>query len=251
MKTIKAVLLLISLLLGTTISSAAPQRSDFASRTSPDALVAALYKQNDSGRSPFFQTGNRALLDKYFVRNLADMIWKDALNSRGEVGAIDGDPLYDAQEMEIRRFSIHRPNYENGKAQVTVSFENFGRKQEIIFSLVSANTGWKIEDIKYNDGTSLAGILKSSQDNFFEGRYKVGDTSCTVKPVKMAFEVKWARGKGVMMFFNDSASQNGKPTFVSENKGAGTDRFVFDDERFESGVFVRADGKEFPIKKTD
>ena len=111
----------------------------------------------------FFQTKNRTLLDKYFEKHLADLIWKDAIRSKGEVGAIDGDPLYNAQDMDIKHFAVHKASYANGLAEVKVSFENFGKKEEIVF-LLSPGTragGWKIKNIKYNDGTDLLGILKS------------------------------------------------------------------------------------------
>ncbi|MBA3765429.1 MAG: DUF3828 domain-containing protein [Acidobacteria bacterium] len=172
MKRIKSVLMLVVLLLGACISSAAQTWHSVTRQTSPDALVAALYKQSKNNHSPFFQTKNRALVGKYFERNLAELIWKDALKSRGEVGAIDGDPLYNAQDMDIKSFSIHPPIYKNGKAEVSVSFENFGQKQEILFLLILERAAWKIEDIKYTDGSTLAGILKSDQAHFFEGRYK-------------------------------------------------------------------------------
>jgi Protein of unknown function (DUF3828) len=177
MKTLASVLILVALFLCTGFSSAAQKRSGITRRTSPDALVADLYRQSERNHSPFFQTKNRALLDKYFVKGLAELIWKDALNSRGEVGAIDGDPLFNAQDTEITKFSIHRPVYVDGKAEVTVSFENFRQKQEVRFSLVSTSAGWKIENIKYNDGSSLRGILKGDQAHFFEGRCQVPDTS--------------------------------------------------------------------------
>src|SRR5206468_7220680 len=70
-------------------------------QVSPDALVKDLYRAHDQKRGPFFQTKSRALLDKYFEKTLANMIWKDRVTSKGEVGVLDGDPLYDAQDMEI------------------------------------------------------------------------------------------------------------------------------------------------------
>src|SRR5215212_12168994 len=71
---------------------------------SPDALVKDLYNSHTHKRSPFFQTRSQPLLYKYFVKSLANLIWNDARNAKGEVGVIDGDPLYDAQDMEIRKF---------------------------------------------------------------------------------------------------------------------------------------------------
>jgi hypothetical protein len=77
-------------------------------RLSPNALVADLYRVHNQKHSPFFQTRSRALLYKYFEKALADMLWKDAVKSKGEVGAIDGDPLYDAQDMEIKKVCHRR-----------------------------------------------------------------------------------------------------------------------------------------------
>src|ERR1041385_5040665 len=82
---------------------------------SPDALVRDLYTAHTHKRSPFFQTRSRALLYKYFVKSLADLIWTDQKNSKGEVGVIDGDPLYDAQDMQIKKFAIGKPSYESDK----------------------------------------------------------------------------------------------------------------------------------------
>ncbi len=100
------------------------------------------------------------MLHKYFEKSLADMIWKDAIHSKGEVGALDGDPLFDAQDMEIKKFAIGKPKYEGMKAKVDVSFENFGKKKTIVFVLVNRKMGWKISDIEYGEGRSLRGYLK-------------------------------------------------------------------------------------------
>jgi hypothetical protein len=158
MKTI-ATLFAAALLAASLVPAAAKQPASVR-RLSPDALVADLYKQHQSKHSPFFQTRSRALLDRYFVKRLADLLWRDAIRSKGEVGALDGDPLFNAQDMEIKNFLIGRPDYENGKTTVPVSFDNFGEKQKIVFLLVSQNGIWKIEDIKYQDDTTLAGILR-------------------------------------------------------------------------------------------
>src|SRR5437762_14284294 len=129
-------LLACAILISVTVSSGAHAQSQRNLRASPGALVADLYKAHRRKRSPFFQTRSRALLYKYFEKSLADMIWKDAVSSKGEVGVIDGDPLYDAQDMDIKNFAIGKAVFEDGKARLTVSFDNFGQKQSIIFVLV-------------------------------------------------------------------------------------------------------------------
>src|SRR5439155_17318503 len=132
-------------------------------RLSPDALVADLYREHNRKHSPFFQTRSRALLYKYFEKSLADLIWKDAVHSKGEVGAIDGDPLYDAQDMEIRKFAIKKPRYKEGRALVDVTFENFGKPQTITFIVVKGKTGWRIRDIVYSEGRTLKSELRENR----------------------------------------------------------------------------------------
>jgi hypothetical protein len=179
MKISKSMLLLAALLLTVNIAGAkssakplAKSAAKSARQTPPDAVVAELYRQSARKRSPFFQTRRRALVNQYFEKELGDLIWKDAIRSKGEVGAIDGDPLFNAQDMEIKHFVIHKPEFAKGMsgkspasvgAEVKVTFENFGAKKEILFVLRRSTGlwGWKISNIKYDDGADLLGILKS------------------------------------------------------------------------------------------
>jgi len=127
----------------------------------PDSLVTELYKSEKKKTSPFFQDKNRALVDHYFTKELGDLIWKDTINSKGEVGAIDGDPLYDAQDVEIKEFVIHPAKTEEGKTTVLVTFVNFKEKKSIIFHFVQPGGAWKISDIQYAD-YALLKLLKDS-----------------------------------------------------------------------------------------
>ena len=130
----------------------------------PESLVTELYQAQKQKRGPFFQRRSRALVDKYFAKSLADLIWKDARTSKGEVGVIDGDPLYDAQDMEIKKFAIGKSVSETaGKAKVPVTFENFGEKKTITFNLIKGPTGWRIDDIDYGGGRTLRSEFKEGQ----------------------------------------------------------------------------------------
>src|ERR1700682_1890192 len=162
MKTIKSILIFATLFLCfpvAILSFGARQGKSVAAQNSPDTLVANLYKQ-EKRRSPFFQTRSRAWLDMYFEKTLGDLIWKDAIRSKGEVGLLDGDPLYNAQDMEITNFAVHKPSFANRQARVVVSFENFGKKEEVVFLLVPRRNDWRIANLKYSDGTDLLGILQ-------------------------------------------------------------------------------------------
>lgn len=93
----------------------------------------------------------------------------------------------------------------------------------------------------------LGGVALAADE--FEGRYRVGPTTCTVTPVRMAFEVRWKRGNGHMLFFFREETPEGRYIFASEDKPDGRDRFEFDDRRLRSGRFVRSDGKVFEVRR--
>jgi len=133
------------------------QRRVSTTRMAPTQLVADLYRQHKQ-QSPFFQHTNRALVDRYFDKKLADLLW-NMPNSPDEVGPLDGDPLYNAQDMDIKNFVVHPAALLNESATVLVTFTNIGKKQEVKFLLAMNKTGWKITNIKYDDGTDLIGIL--------------------------------------------------------------------------------------------
>ncbi len=155
-------LLVTTTLLVCASSSAIAAQPRTAAPKTPDALIADLYQAHKNKRSPFFQTRSRALLDKYFAKSLADLIWKDAHGPKGEVGVIDGDPLYDAQDMEIKNFAIGKAAYEGNKARVNVTFENFGQKKSLTFILMKEKAGWRIDDIDYGQQGTMRGWFKEA-----------------------------------------------------------------------------------------
>ena len=162
------------LLLATALFLVAPFAQAQRAQTTPDALVRSLYTAHKSRRTdPFFQTKDRARLEKYLAKDLVDLLWKDAKTSaeKNEVGALDGDPLYNAQDMKITAFRIKPPEYGEGNrdlADVPVTFKNFGKEQTILFRLErNSQKVWKITDIFYpgNDASSssLRKILSTGQ----------------------------------------------------------------------------------------
>ncbi|MDI1312391.1 DUF3828 domain-containing protein [Prosthecobacter sp.] len=128
----------------------------------PEALVAELYKAAKKDASPFFQDKDRALVNHYFSKELGDLIWKDTIDSKGEVGALGADPLYDAQDTEIKEFVINKAKTEDGKTTVLVTFVNFEEKQRLTYHFVQQGGAWKISDIQYSSGYALLKLLKDS-----------------------------------------------------------------------------------------
>lgn len=130
---------------------------------SPEVLVEELYNQEAKENSPFFQYKDRDLVDRFFAKSLADMIWKDAVEAKDEMGALDFDPLYDAQDTEVADLKIGNAENKGDKATVPVTFLNFGESQTITYLLVKENDKWKIEDIKY-DEDNLSNIYKKNNE---------------------------------------------------------------------------------------
>lgn len=219
-----------------------------------EALVADLYKQHDAKKSPFYQTKDRARVDKYFTKALADLIWKYSQSASAEEASFDADPLYNAQDLQLKNFAVGRADVKGEAATLPVTFTNFGEKVTINYKLKLANGSWKIDDIMYSPKDGLAAWLKerlastpetSASSGEFQGKYRVGDTTCTVSPHRMAFQIRWAKGSGVEYFYYRDAN-----VFESEeDKSGGRNEFRFDDESYDSGTFVRADGKVFPVTR--
>ena len=85
---------------------------------------------------------------------------KDEAESQGEVGKLDFDPLYAAQDFEIKDFSVVLVAQQKDSAEVAASFKNMGTSEKIVFLLSNTAQGWRITDIKYSDRRTLKGILK-------------------------------------------------------------------------------------------
>jgi hypothetical protein len=124
---------------------------------SPKDVVAQLYQAHRSKHDPLDET---ALLGRYFDPALLKLYLKDKREAKGEVGRLDGDPLYNAQDMEIKDFSVSAPEMAGGEARVTVNFKNLGKPTRVVYMLSRTANGWKISDIRYDDGSSLKKILE-------------------------------------------------------------------------------------------
>ena len=128
--------------------------------TSPRTVVADLYKAHSGKPDPLQYPASKKLLGAYFEKGLLALFLKDQSGSKGEVGKLDFDPLYAAQDLEIKDFVVVLISQEKDSAEVVASFKNIGTFQKIVFLLSNTAQGWRISDIKYPDGRTLKGILK-------------------------------------------------------------------------------------------
>lgn len=178
MKKLRMMAIATTLVFGGSLSFVVRAQSTTTTQVPPDAVIAKLYRQN----TLVFQAKSRALLDKYFEKGLADLIWKALLrwesSGDSDVEAFDY-VLYNFGygEGTIRNFVVGKPSYEARNAQVNVSYDvvyvppavskRSVHKETIIFLLATGNAGWRIADIKY-DCRSGIGLCVDSKTSLFE-----------------------------------------------------------------------------------
>jgi hypothetical protein len=130
----------------------------------PRAVVVDLYKKHDAKQSPFWQKKSRARVDRYFTKQLADLIWKDAHGPEDEAPILDGDPLYNAQDMKIKNFRIGTAVVKGNTATVPVVFTNFDKTEHLRFALQRTGTTWKIENIFYGGDENILKWLQAGNN---------------------------------------------------------------------------------------
>jgi Protein of unknown function (DUF3828) len=251
---IKILLLAVCLLAFGSINFAQTKKT--VNAVAPEQVVKNLYAAKGAS-SPFFQKKSRALVDKYFTRELADTIWKDATTAGDGVGALDFNPLYYTQDDQITNFVIGKADANN---VVKVTFKNFGKDEQILYTLVKENTAskvWKIESIMYTDAEDLGSILEygmmteaemkaADGANKLDGNYLVGAVKCSITTNKSGY---WARVKcddreNFQVIDTETLTFG---TFNPNEKGR-RGKFVFK-EGESNGKFIDASGKEFKVRR--
>ena len=106
------------------------------------------------------------MFTRYFDDELLKLYLKDKREAKGEVGRINSVPPYNAQETEITDFSISEPQTSSAdhSSLVVVRFKNIGKPTRVEYVLRHTAKGWRISDIRYDDGTSLKKFSKRRSD---------------------------------------------------------------------------------------
>jgi hypothetical protein len=126
----------------------------------PETVVKELYRVHRNGYGHVFEKQGRKLQQKFFDQKLAALIWKNLTQTpEGEVGNIDFDPLYNAQDTQIKNFRVGASTIKGNTATVPVTFMNFDQRVRVEFRLVNTRQGWKVSNILYGGGSDLVKIL--------------------------------------------------------------------------------------------
>jgi hypothetical protein len=151
------------LIAAATVASAiaAEKKATKKDEGTPRAFLEAIYKRYTSGEAKGVSISNRTQLDRYFTANLAADIDRDfaASKRKNEPPMLNGDPFVDAQDWEIKNVRIAVSQENSAGAMGTVQFNNAGQERTIRYDLVRTAYGWRIDDIKWREG-SLRGLYR-------------------------------------------------------------------------------------------
>lgn len=126
-----------------------------APRSAADRLVRALYFEHNKKENPFREKKDRALVDQFFAKSTADLIWRNAQKSSDKVNL-----LFNVPEAAIKKTWVEPAAIGGSRAIVYVTFENKSRPEEIKIDLRQTAGRWRIIDMLYPDEKRLTQLLQ-------------------------------------------------------------------------------------------
>ncbi|MGJ5020104.1 DUF3828 domain-containing protein [Bradyrhizobium sp. SZCCHNS3002] len=140
------------------VLAASPLHAQASSSNEPVGIMTAIYTRVAKGKGEdggTFIIEDKAARAKYLSKSLAAQ-WArmDARTPKGEVGAIDFDPVTNSQDPDVASFKVTPEMQDGDKATVAVSIRGHRteRKEQaddiIRYDLVREAGQWKIDDIR-------------------------------------------------------------------------------------------------------
>jgi hypothetical protein len=98
-----------------------------------------------------------------FAPDLIALIKREAASvPKGDVGALDGDPICDCQDWQITNVQVTVSEPKTGAAEAEVQFQNAGEPKQVRLDLVAVQGRWRVVDVHTADMPSLAKMLDDS-----------------------------------------------------------------------------------------
>jgi hypothetical protein len=240
-----------------------PAKPAVQQEQTPEALLADLYKQHNAKKGPFFQTEDRALVDKYFVKSTADLIWKlNNTKSTDMFHGLGGDPMYGVPPDTVTGLNIekHYDAPRDEMPEIPVRFIYRRRELVTYFHFKKDNGVWKIDDIQWPDAVSLLETLNRTNEidyipppttpnSGFSGIYKVGEDICNALPIakRNASRVRCSNTHADETFRSLYYKEGVERTYAGEAENP-RNKFVFD-PGFNTGKYYPGDGTVLRVKR--
>ncbi|SFE63038.1 hypothetical protein [Spirosoma endophyticum] len=129
-------------------------------RSAADRLVRALYFEHNKKENPFQEKKDRTLVDQFFAKPTADLIWSDALKSAGKVNRSKINLLFNAPDAAVKKTWVLPAIVGGSRAIVYVTFENKGKVEEVRIDMQQISGRWRITEMVYPDGKRLTQLLQ-------------------------------------------------------------------------------------------
>ena len=127
---------------------------------SPQDLMRELYRIHDQGNGPLLDPGAAKERRVFFTETLAAALDQEFNRpDPEELGNLDFDPFYNAQDTELGDLDFAVPKVSGNETFAIARFSNFGAPIEIVYKVVQDERGWRIDDIDYGDGHTLRKTL--------------------------------------------------------------------------------------------
>ena len=133
-------------------------RAEPAETDDPVAIVNAIYTRVAKGKGNGgggFVIENKQAKAKYLSKSLIALWAKaDAHTPKGDVGAVDFDPVTNSQDPDVKSFKVETEKLAADKARIAVTITGHRPPRDkpadsvIRYEFVREPTGWKIDDIK-------------------------------------------------------------------------------------------------------
>ena len=142
----------------------------------PEEIIRALYKAHRPWEHKELNLNDRAVLSKYFSRELTRLFLKNARIERdcpkGDLCGLEFDPILGSQDFdEHLNFQLHITEAtppQTGRFEARFKLFNEGKpeqEQVLVFQLVQLKNGWRIDDIIYTkDNATLKAVLTAIID---------------------------------------------------------------------------------------
>lgn len=131
-----------------------------ASADSPEGRMQGFLEFHFSGDMGFDRDRTKAYrdwfskhLDSAIVAYFAKPVVED------EVPAIDGDP-FTASQSYPTRFIVGKAKVSGDRTLIPVRFSDAFRDRTIVYVLLREKGNWRLDDLRYEDGDSLTGLIQ-------------------------------------------------------------------------------------------
>ena len=130
-----------------------------APRTAADRLIRALYFEHNAKENPLRETKDRSLVDQFFAKSTADLIWNNAQKSTSKTTRSKINLLFNAPDAAVKKTWVLPAVVGGSRAIVYVTFENKAKPEELKIDMQQRAGRWRITDIFYPDGEQLSELV--------------------------------------------------------------------------------------------